>query len=63
MYREVGEKKMDVNEPPTIETMEAFWSKMWENNKTHNDQVTCIQQEQDKHENLMSQEWSKINIS
>ena len=54
---------MDVNEPPTIETMEAFWSKMWENNKTHNDQVTCIQQEQDKHENLMSQEWSKINIS
>ena len=62
-YRELGKKKIDVNEPPTIEEVEEFWSKIWENNKTHNDQATWIQQEQDKHKNLMSQEWSEINIT
>ena len=62
-YRELGKKKIDVNEPPTIEKIEEFWSKICENNKTHKDQVTWIQQEQDKNENLMSQEWSEINIT
>ena len=35
-YRELDKKKIDVEEPPPIEDIEKFWSKIWENETKHN---------------------------
>lgn len=35
-YRELDKKTIDVEEPPPIEDIEKFWSKIWENEKKHN---------------------------
>jgi intein/homing endonuclease len=62
-YRELGKKKIVINEPPTIEEVDGSWSKIWENNQTRNDQANWVQQEQEKHKNLLSQEGSEINTT
>jgi len=35
-YRELGKKKIDVDEPPQPEEVVDFWSNIWEKEKSHN---------------------------
>ena len=39
-YRELGNKAINIQNPPSLEKVELFWSKIWKNNKTHNDVPT-----------------------
>ena len=37
LYRELGKKQVNVEEPLPIEEIEAFWSNIWENEKHHDE--------------------------
>lgn len=34
---ELGKKRIDVTEPPTLDEVEEFWANIWENDKIHNE--------------------------
>lgn len=36
-YRELGKKRIDVIEPPTLDEVEEFSANIWENDKIHNE--------------------------
>ena len=41
-YRELGKKRIDVTEPPTLYEVEEFWASIWENDKIHNENAEWI---------------------
>ena len=34
-YRELGNKAINIQNPPSLEKVESFRNKIWKNNKTH----------------------------
>ena len=59
-YREVGNKAINIQNPPSLEKVELFWSKIWKNNKTHNDGAQWIQGQAKENQHVPTQEWSDI---
>jgi hypothetical protein len=59
-YREIGKNQIAVKEPPPPDKIEEFWSKIWEEDKHHNEAAQWIQEEQDRLENKPLQEWTEI---
>ena len=43
LYRELGKKAITIQKPPSLVEVETFWSKIWENDKTHHDAAHWIQ--------------------
>ena len=60
-YRELGKKRIDVTEPPTLDEVEEFWANIWENDKTHNENAEWIKRLEDTQKELESQSWVAIN--
>ena len=58
---ELGKKRIDVTEPPTLDEVEEFWANIWENDKTHNENAKWIKRLEDMQKNLESQSWAAIN--
>ena len=46
--------------PPSLVQVETFWSKIWENNKTHNDAAHWIQDQAKENQHVPTQEWSDV---
>ena len=63
LYREMGKKKTDVNKPPAIKEVKNFWSKIWEEDKQHNEEAAWIQQQEAQQKDVELQEWSDIDIT
>ena len=40
--------------------VETFWSKIWENNKTHNDAAYWIQDQAKENQHVPTQKWSDV---
>ena len=59
-YRELGKKAITIQNPPSLVEVETFWSKMWENNKTHNDAAHWIQDQAKENKHVPTQEWSDV---
>ena len=60
-YRELGKKKIDVDEPPTSDEVEQFWSEIWENDKSHNESAEWIRKQEELHKQRESQPWRGID--
>jgi len=60
LYRELGKKAINVQKPPSLEEVETFWSKIWENNKAHNDGAHWIQDQAKENQHVPTQEWSDV---
>ena len=60
-YRELGKNQIEVKEPPPLDKIEDFWSKIWEDEKQHNDTAQWIKDEQDRLLNQPLQEWADIS--
>ena len=63
-YRELGKKKIDVDEPPQPEEVVDFWSNIWEKElKSHNKDSAWIKVQEDLHKDLIkAQSWRAINV-
>ena len=61
-YRELGKKKIDVDEPPEPEEVVDFWSNIWEKEKSHNKDSAWIKGKEDLHKDLKAQPWRAINV-
>ena len=57
---ELGKKAITIQNPPSLVEVETFWSKIWENNKTHNDAAHWIQDQAKENQHVPSQEWSDV---
>ena len=57
LYRELGKKQVNVEEPPPVEEIEAFWSNIWENEKHHDETAEWIRQQDEKMKNQLTQEY------
>ena len=62
-YRELGKNKIEVNNPPTTEEVETFWSNIWENEKEHNRNASWIKQQENQLDEIEIQPWSPISIA
>ena len=60
LYRELGKKQVNVEEPPPIEEIEAFWSNIWENEKHHDETAEWMQQQDEMMKNQPTQDWKDI---
>lgn len=60
LYRELGKKAITIQNPPSLVEVETFWSKIWENNKTHNDAAHWIQDQDKENQYVPTQEWSDV---
>ena len=60
-YRQLGKNQIEVKEPPPLDKVEDFWSKIWEDEKHHNDAAEWIKEEQDRLKSQPLQEWADIN--
>ena len=58
LYRELGKKAITIQNPPSLVEVETFWSKIWENSKTHNDAAHWIQDRAKENQHFPTQEWS-----
>ena len=61
-YRELGKKKIDVDEPPEPEEVVDFWSNIWEKEKSHNKDSAWIKGQEDLHKDLKAQSWRATNV-
>ena len=59
-FRELGNKAINIQNPPSLEKVESFWSKIWKNNKTHNDGAHWIQDQAKENQHVPTQEWSDV---
>ena len=60
-YCELGKKSIEVKEPPEICEVEEFWSKIWEDNKSHNSEAQWIKDQEKVTENQEQQRWHDIS--
>ena len=60
-YHELGKKSIEVKEPPEIPEVEEFWSKIWEDNKSHNSEAQWIKDLEKVTENQEQQRWHDIS--
>ena len=60
LYRELGKKAITIQNPPSLVEVETFWSRIWENNKTHNDAAHWIQEQAKENQHVPTQEWSDV---
>ena len=60
-YRELRKKSIEVKEPPEIREVEEFWSKIWEDNKSHNSEAQWIKDQEKVIENQEQQRWHDIS--
>ena len=60
LYRELGKKAITIQNPPSLVEVETFWSKIWENNKTHTDAAHWIQDQAKENQHVPTKEWSDI---
>ena len=58
LYRELGKKAITIQNPPSLVEVETFWSKIWENSKSHNDAAHWIQDRAKENQHFPTQEWS-----
>ena len=59
-YRELGKKQIDVNDPPTLDEIEDFWSRIWENEESHNEVAEWIKEQEGKYKDQQRQEMTDI---
>ena len=59
-YRELGNKAINMQNHPSVEKFESFWSKIWKNNKTHNVGAHWIQDQAKENQYVPTQEWSDV---
>ena len=45
-YRELGRKSIEINEPPEMQEVENFWSKLWKGVRTHNSSASWIKDQE-----------------
>ena len=62
-YRELGKGQITVKEPPPLTEIEEFWSKIWEDEKHHNDTAQWISDEQNRLKDQPMQEWKDIETA
>ena len=60
-YQELGKKVIQVDEPPPLEEVVDFWSKIWENYKSHNKNAEWIKKHEALHKDQQSQPWKAID--
>ena len=60
VLQRAGKKAITIQNPPSLVEVETFWSKIWENNKTHNDAAHWIQDQAKKNQHVPTQEWSDV---
>ena len=61
-YREIGKKQIDVTEPPILTEIEGFWSRIWENEKVHNEVAEWIRDQEELYKDQQCQETNDITI-
>ena len=59
-YRELGKKQIDVNDPPTLDEIEDFWSRIWENEESHNEVAEWIKEQEEKYKDQQRREMTAI---
>ena len=59
-YSELGKKSIDVNETPEMQEVEDFWSKIWEDIKTHDSDAPWIKDQEKTNEYQEQQKWMDI---
>ena len=62
-YREIGKKQIDVTEPPIFTEIEGFWSRIWENEKVHNEVAEWIRDQEELYKDQQCQETNDITIN
>ena len=62
LHRELGKKQVNVEKPPPIEEIEAFWNNIWENEKHHDEKAEWIRQQDEMMKNQPTQDWKDIII-
>ena len=58
LSRELEKKAITIQNPSSLVEVETFWSKIWENSKTHNDAAHWIQDRAKENQHFPTQEWS-----
>ena len=61
-YREIGKKQIDVTDPPILTEIEDFWSRIWENEKVHNEEAEWIRDQEELYKDQQCQETNDITI-
>ena len=61
-YRELGKKNVIIHQAPEKESVENFWSSIWEEEKHHNVNAEWIRQLESDNQNIPEQIWSDISI-
>ena len=51
-------KAITTQNPPSLVEVETFWSKIWENSKTHNDAAHWIQDRAKENQHVPTQEYT-----
>ena len=59
-YRELGNKKLTINDLPSADEVEKFWKSMLEDDKHHNEEAGWIKEQEDKYRYSAEQEWTDI---
>ena len=59
-YRELGKKKIDIDEPPKLKEIEDVWIKVWKDEKQYNETAEWIKQEEKIMGNHQTQEWKDL---
>ena len=55
-----GKESHQYPDPSSLEEVETLWSKIWENNKTHNNSAHWIQEQAKENRHVPTQEWSEV---
>ena len=59
-YWQLGKKVIQVDEPPPLEEVVDFWSKIWENDKSHNKNAEWKKKHEVLHKDQQSQLWKAM---
>ena len=60
-YREVGNKNILIEKPPTKQEISSFWKNLWESKKNHNKDSQWIKEYLNKNDGLVQHMWHGIN--
>ena len=61
LYRELGNKKIDVTNPPDLKDMENFWKGIWQDKSKFNANATWLEREEERMNQVDQQQWEDIS--
>ena len=62
LYREIGKQTIVVNDIPSENEINNFWSSIWSNDKSFNADAEWIDKVAEKYKNIETQSWDNITV-